>query len=29
LNKEQYINIKKYLFIGDLHDFQIKSKNFI
>ena len=29
LNKEQYINIKKYLFIGDLHDFQIKSKLFI
>lgn len=29
LNKEQYINIKKYLFIGDLHDFQIKSNFFI
>ena len=29
LNKEQYINIKKYLFICDLHDFQIKSKLFI
>ena len=29
LNKNRYINIVKYLYIGDLHDFQIKSKLFI
>jgi hypothetical protein len=29
LNKNRYINIVKYLFIGDLHDFQIKSNFFI